>query len=63
MRLVGTALTGKAAFQAAAWPFGRVVARDRRPEIRNNYHEAAGKYPLLAILKAADGLASHVLGT
>ena len=33
------------------------------PEIRNNYNDASGKCPLLAVLKATDGLVSHVLGT
>ena len=48
---------------AIRWHMSGFDLAFQSPEIRNNYNEASGKCPLLAVLKAADGLASHVLGT
>ena len=45
---------------AIRWHMGAFDLSDS-PEARNSYTEAGNKVPLLALLVAADGLASHIV--
>ena len=48
---------------AIRWHMSGFDLAFQSPEILNNYGAASDKCPLLAVLRAADGLASHILGT
>ena len=47
---------------AIRWHMSGFDLAFQSPESRNNYGAATDKCPLLAVLRAADGLASHILG-
>ncbi len=48
---------------AIRWHMSGFDLAFQSPESRNSYGEASEKSPLLSVLRAADGLASHILGT
>ena len=48
---------------AIRWHMSGFDLAFQSPEIRSSYGEASDKCPLLAVLRAADGLASHILET
>ena len=48
---------------AIRWHMSGFDLAFQSPETLNNYGAASDKCPLLAVLRAADGLASHILGT
>ena len=48
---------------AIRWHMSGFDLAFQSPEAKGNYAMATDMCPLLAVLKAADGLASHIVGT